>query len=886
MDIFDLAAKISLDTSEFESGISAAKNSFQGLSSTAVAFGNAIYDVAKSAAQSIGSLAKSVVEVGSSFDSSMANVAAISGAAGDELDSLREKAKDMGATTKFSASEAADAFSYMAMAGWKTEDMLSGIDGIMSLAAASGEDLATTSDIVTDALTAFGLAAEDSGRFSDILAAASSNANTNVSMMGETFKYVAPLAGTLGYSVEDMAVAIGLMANSGIKASQAGTSLRSALTRLISPTDEAASLIADLGISLTDADGNMLPFSDTVEALRTAFAGLSESEQASAAATLFGQEAMSGMLAIINAAPGDIAKLTKAVENSGGAAEEMASVMEDNVGGALTKLKSALESAGIAIYETFSDTIKDKILFAADAVSKLTAAFEEGGLSGAVEKAGEIVGEIVDNLVLKIYEMTGIDLSPVVDIFKQISEAINKISEAFKNGGIGEAISETVRILSDEIPELILKILDGLAEHFAKFAEFGKKLFVSLVSALPDAIEEIKPTLKQFIINLGDAILEFSGLMLDTAIELISAMFSQIPEIISSIAPLIGELILEIVGKILELAGEFAEAGKELLINLMENFPDAIEEMKPKLEEFLKELGKAFLEFTDTLIDIAIEIISAMFSDIPKIVSTIAPLLKELILALIDEMLKLRGKFAEAGLKLLTSLGDNLPQIIATLSQNVTELIRALIPKIIEFIPEMILTGVDLFSALIADIPTILAAIIVGLIELIDGIVEEILYHKQDIIDAGADLFIGLGEGIANTVHDVIKSAEEACGMILDAIMKVFDEHSPSKVMMTVGAYLMDGLKIGVLDEGKKVENDIASAFESMIPSNLSTSVDFSSSSVGKSSAAMVNGIMASASDGGTYNINLNVDGRTLASVLFDPLNNIAQQKGVLIGNA
>ena len=177
-------------------------------------------------------LGTAAVKTAADFDSAMSKVAAVSGATGSNFDSLRDKAREMGAKTKFSATEAADAMNYMAMAGWKTEDMLSGIEGVMYLAAASGEDLATTSDIVTDALTAFGLTAADSGHFADVLAAASSNANTNVSMMGETFKYCAPVAGALGFSVEDTAEAIGLMGNAGIKASQAGTSMRSIMTNL------------------------------------------------------------------------------------------------------------------------------------------------------------------------------------------------------------------------------------------------------------------------------------------------------------------------------------------------------------------------------------------------------------------------------------------------------------------------------------------------------------------------------------------------------------------------------------------------------------------------------------------------------------------------------
>ena len=198
-------------------------------------------------------------------------VAAVSGATGEDLDSLREKAREMGEKTQFSASEAADAMNYMAMAGWKTKDMLDGIDGIMNLAAASGEDLATTSDIVTDALTAFGMSADESGHFADILAAASSNANTNVSMLGESFKYVAPVAGAMGYNAEDVSLALGLMANSGIKASSAGTSLRNILTNMANPTDKMSAAMDKLGIELDDGKGNMLSLREIMQNLRTGF---------------------------------------------------------------------------------------------------------------------------------------------------------------------------------------------------------------------------------------------------------------------------------------------------------------------------------------------------------------------------------------------------------------------------------------------------------------------------------------------------------------------------------------------------------------------------------------------------------------------------------------
>lgn len=303
-------------------------------------------------------LGTAAVKTAADFDSAMSKVAAVSGATGSDLEALRDKAREMGEKTKFSASEAAEAMNYMAMAGWKTEDMLSGIEGVMNLAAASGEDLATTSDIVTDALTAFGLTAKDSGHFADILAAASSNANTNVSMMGETFKYCAPIAGALGFSAEDTAEAIGLMANAGIKGSQAGTALRTIMNNLSGEVKICGSSIGEVTVATTNADGSMRDLSDILADCRTAFSGLSESEKAAAAESLVGKNAMSGFLALMNAGEADIEKLSSAIDNCDGSAASMAETMNDNLAGQLQILKSQLEELAISFGELLMPAIR------------------------------------------------------------------------------------------------------------------------------------------------------------------------------------------------------------------------------------------------------------------------------------------------------------------------------------------------------------------------------------------------------------------------------------------------------------------------------------------------------------------------------------------------
>ena len=346
--------KAAIQSSNAMAKISEVGGKLQDVGGKIEAVGNKMMPVSAAAA----GLTAGIIKTTADFDASMSKVAAVSGAAGEDFDKLREKAREMGATTKFTASDAADAMNYMAMAGWKTEQMLDGVSGIMNLAAESREELATTSDIVTDALTAFGMSAEESSRFADILAAASSNANTNVSMMGESFKYVAPVAGSLGYSAEDVSIALGLMANSGIKASMAGTSLRNMFQRMAKPTKESAMAMDRLGLSLYDDEGKMYSFREIMNQLRGSMSNINVSiedyeaaldnldaqleagnikqkqydkeleelnlqtfgaegaEKARAAAMLGGARAMSGLLAIANATEEDYNKLTAAVDNS------------------------------------------------------------------------------------------------------------------------------------------------------------------------------------------------------------------------------------------------------------------------------------------------------------------------------------------------------------------------------------------------------------------------------------------------------------------------------------------------------------------------------------------------------------------------------------------
>ncbi len=503
----------------------------------------------------VTALGTAAVKTASDFDSAMSKVAAVSGATGDDLQALRDKAREMGSKTKFSASEAAEAMNYMAMAGWKTNDMLSGIDGIMNLAAASGEDLATTSDIVTDALTAFGLTASDSGHFADVLAAASSNANTNVSMLGESFKYCAPIAGALGFSCEDTAEALGLMANAGIKSTQSGTSMRSIMTALSGDVKFCSAAFGEMEIATSNSDGSMRSLSDILADCRVAFDQMSESEKASAAETLVGKNAMSGFLALMNAAPADIDKLSGAIANCDGTSLSMAETMQDNLAGQLTILKSQLEELAISFGEILMPVIREMIAKIQGFVDKLNALdpatkqtiLKIGLMAAALGPLLIVVGKTISSIgsmmtfISKIPTMIagaktafstlgaaiGSISAPVVAVVAVIAVLVAAFvhlwntNEDFKNSIL--SVWEQIKSTFERLTSGIVDRVNALGFNFQSFGDMLKSLWNGLCSVLAPVFEGIFQHISNIFTFATDTILS----VLDVFIGLFSGNWDQ-----------------------------------------------------------------------------------------------------------------------------------------------------------------------------------------------------------------------------------------------------------------------------------------------------------------------------------------------------------------------
>lgn len=658
MNLFELFVKIGVDD-QASGKLSSLSSKFGTGLQTAAKVGVAAVTAVGSGIAALGTYA---AKVGGDFEAQMSKVSAISGATGNDLQALEDKAKQLGIDTKFSATEAGQAFEYMAMAGWKTEQMLDGVAGIMDLAAASGEDLAMVSDIVTDAMTAFGLSADQSTHFADVLAKASSNANTNVGLMGETFKYVAPVAGAMGFSIEDTATAIGLMANAGIKGSQAGTALRSMMSRLSSATAKNAEYFAQLdkeiysvnedlsfsekvsastgdgfteldaalgflGITTSDINGNMRPLQDVMLDLRKAMSGLTQEEQAFAAKAIAGQEAMSGLLAIVNASDEDFEKLSESIYDADGASKQMADTMANNLQGRLTLLKSSAEGFGLALYDKIQKPLTEMASWAVDSLNQLTTAFNENGVDGLVEAAGNILSEAINEIVNGLPQIVDLAIRVIdsfiggindnldtivngaISVVMTLADGIlNMLPDIVKLGldlivSLANGIAENLGTLIPTIIDVVLQIVNTLTDQESLTALLGAVL--TIIKELAWGITNNIDKIIDAVFTLLDSIIDFLlrpenlAMLIETAIQLVLAIgvgiIKAIPQLLVSVASLIGSIFTNF------LTADWGSIGK----NIVEGLKSGISNAWNNLVDWFENLFDDLIGIAEKILGIA-----------------------------------------------------------------------------------------------------------------------------------------------------------------------------------------------------------------------------------------------------------------------------------------
>lgn len=602
----------------------------------------------------VAGLGTAAVKTAADFDSAMSQVAAVSGATGSDLEALRDKAREMGSKTKFSASEAAEAMNYMAMAGWKTEDMLSGIEGVMNLAAASGEDLATTSDIVTDALTAFGLSASDSGHFADILAAASSNANTNVSMMGETFKYCAPIAGALGFSAEDTAEAIGLMANAGIKGSQAGTALRTIMNNLTGDIELSGQALGDVTIKTTNADGSMRDLSDILADCRGAFSQLTESEQAQAAESLVGKNAMSGFLALMNAGESDIEKLSSAIANCDGTAESMANTMQDNLEGQLTILKSQLEELAISFGEMLMPAIRSIVSWVQKLVDWLNS-MDEGTRKVIITIA--LVAAAIGPVLIVIGKIMSA-VGTVMTIIPKLAGVINTVKTAFAALNTTMLANPIVLIIAaiaalvaafiylwntnedfrqfwinlwENVKEVAITVWNAIKDFFVSVWEAISGTFTTVVTAIRDFLSSAWEGIKNTVSTVMEAIKTVISTVWNAIKTVFETVFNVIKTVVTTYFNIYKTIIETVLNVIKTVVTTVMNAIKTVITTVWNAIKTAVDTVLNAIKTAVTTAWNAISTTTSTIFNAVKTIVSTVWNAIKTAVTTVVNGIKSIV---------------------------------------------------------------------------------------------------------------------------------------------------------------------------------------------------------------------------------------------------------------
>lgn len=756
-------AKVNAALEQNNAAISKTKTQLAGTVGTLAALGTAIYaGPVRKAAEFEAQMSSVKSIIASSYGDSPEGLKALE----KDMARLNAIAKEMGATTKFTATESGQALQYMAMAGWKTDQMLNGLPGIMNLAAASGEDLGQVSDIVTDALTAFNMTADQAGRFADVLAQASSNSNTNVAMMGATFQKVAPVAGALGYSVEDVSFAIGLMANASIKSEVAGTSLKTALANMAKPTKKMKEYMDKYGISLTNADGSMKSFREVVDNLRSSLGGLSETEQVAAATAIFGKESFAGMLAIVNASEEDFNKLSDSVNNSAGATERMAAIKLDNLEGDITLLKSATDGLQIALGDALLPTFREGTQRITELVTKLTEfinanpelvrqiakvvtgllAFKSAGLAaklgflelkGGVLTIQKVLALFKGKTALASVEAVGF-ASKVKGVAKSVTGYFGGIGSAA--GGVGRAFGQM--FAGTKIGNLFSGIGRAVGGVFTR-------IFSSVGGVATRAFTGVAGTITRILGRAGAAIaagpLGKIGSVIAKGFGKLSTLFSPLQKLGGAIlGPFSG-----ILGKVLPVVGVIT-----LIISAVQILRDNLDKVREVIRNVFGDAG--------------VEVFDKIVSAISNIGSTIQSIFTDGNLGgTRDFLINLFGEEATGVIDGAITVLQTVWNILSGFIEFVNTYVRPIVEQIFTFIVQTVLPQI---AQAFADWAPTIASILQGLATVVSTIATAIMSVIQFLMPTIQNII----SVALTTIQGVVSGALTAIKGIVDVFAGIF----------------------------------------------------------------------------------------------------------------
>lgn len=795
MDFGSIAAKMTLDISNFTNQLNLAQNQAQRLAvetSKSFQIGSALTGMGKVLSTAVTlpllGIAATSIKVGNEFQAQMSRVQAIAGATGGELDKMKRQAIELGAKTAFSAKEAAQGMENLASAGFQVNEIMDAMPGVLDLAAVSGGDVAASSEAMASSLRAFGLEAGQAGHVADVFARAAADTNAETVDMAEAMKYVAPVAHSMGLSLEETAASIGIMADAGIKGSQAGTTLRGALSRIAKPTKAMVKSMDQLGVSFYDANGKMIPLREQIAQLKTATAGLTQEERNRHLVTLYGQNSLSGMLALLDAGPEKLDKMTNALINSDGAAREMAETMQDNLASKIEQMGGAFESAAIIIQQILEPALT-KIV---GGITKLIEAFVNmspvgqkmvvifAGMVAALGPLLLIVGTVMTTMVkLRIamqflgpaFMGTMGTIALVVAAFYALVAvfmiAYTK-SEKFRNfiDSLAPAIKKGLGIAVEWTAEKLKVLWEWLQKAAEKVKEFG-----SAISS------KVANTLQQFGINLGQAGSSI-GSFISSGLERLGGAFGKVGGVMSIAASVLTKvglaffgitgplgLVISLVVSFLTAWARTGQLNADGITQVFDNLSSTIQGAADAINQYLP-------IFVQKGTEILVKIIEGIANAIPGVVSVISQVIE----TLVSTLSNILPTILAAGVQILTALINGIAQALPTIIQAAIQIIMALFNGLIQALPTIISAAIQIIQALIQGLVEALPAIIEAALQIITGLVQGLIQALPMILEAALQIIMGLVNALIENIGPILEAGIQILMALIQGLIQMIPE--------------------------------------------------------------------------------------------------------------
>lgn len=677
------------------------------------------------AATAVGAFAASSVKTGMEFDSAMSQVAATMGKTTDEIQELRDFAQQMGATTAFSATEAAEALNYMALAGYDANTSMAMLPNVLNLAAAGAIDLASASDMITDAQSALGLTLDQTATMVDQMAAASSKSNTSVAQLGEAILTVGGTAQYMAGGTQELNTVLGILADNGIKGAEGGTHLRNMLLKLSSPTADATKLLNNLGVEVFDAQGNMRSFAEIFPELNAAMSSLTDQERLDAMATLFNSRDIASATALLSTTTDRWEELGAAIGDSAGAAEQMAKTQLDNLKGDVTLFKSALEGAQIALSDQLTPSLREFVQFGSEGLSELTQAFLDGGLEGAMDVLGGLLGDGLTLIVEQIPGFTGAGMQLL--------------------GALGQGILDNLPTMTSAALTVALMLVDGLVGAIPALVEGGTQMVLQLALGIADAIPELMPALTSVIFEIVNTLTSPDTLtaLLDAALAIILALADGLLQAIPGLIKAIPVIIQNLVEAVLQSVPTIINAGLYLFLSLVDNLPAIISGIVAAIPTIINGIVTALTSSIPDIVNAGIQLLVALVQNTPAIITGLISAIPEIIQGLITAITGAIPQLVEAGVYLLVSLVQNLPAIIAGIVTAIPQIIGAILGAL-------------------SSLPGQLASLFSGAWEGIKAVFAGVGTFFKGVWDTIVGLFTSIGTAVGDAISGAVRGAINA----------------------------------------------------------------------------------------------------------------------------